>query len=34
LTARGCPMSAFIAENVKGKIEVSDGVNRVNIQMV
>jgi len=34
LTARGCPMSRFIAENVKKRIEALDGVDKVNIQMV
>ena len=34
LTARGCPMSAFIAENVKRRIEALDGAGKVTVQMV
>jgi metal-sulfur cluster biosynthetic enzyme len=34
LTARGCPMSGFIAENVKQRIQALDGVDQVDVQVV
>ena len=34
LTARGCPMSAFIADNVKRRIEALDEVDKVTVQVV
>jgi metal-sulfur cluster biosynthetic enzyme len=33
-TACGCPMSGFIAENVKQRIKALDGVNQVDVQLV
>ena len=34
LTARGCPMSTFIADNVKRRIEALDEVDKVTVQVV
>ena len=34
LTARGCPMSGFIAENVKQRINALEGVSRVVVEVV
>ena len=34
LTARGCPMAQFLAEDVKRKLEEIEGVGKVNVEVV
>ena len=34
LTARGCPMAGFIAENVKKKLEEIEGVKKAEVEVV